>query len=674
MVKLDFSKFHKIGSDKLTTTLKHPAGHTIRIAHRALHPKVKEQLDALPVHPSTEPLEKGADQEQKQEQMFAKGSRDIQLDQEEGSISKPERKLPHGKGYSQGAMVPKDGHYKVPKGPNTPSDEIPVPHFADGGMPSQQGGPEVARKEMYADGTDDVGGGDAPPPVTVNVDAAGTQPPAQQTPPPPPQPQEPIATQIGKVIGKSLPMLPPFVAARLTGAAVHKIGEEIGNLTQGVQAGAQEGSDTINKAVGIQTPPDASTSAATPAGASSPATDAVATSQAPTDSYAQSIDQEQQAINEGFDTREKGINQLAQAEGRLGAEQAQHLDEQAKYQQNIRNVAVQNMDFANQELNNLINDQKDNHIDPNRYWNNKSTVGQISTGIGLILGGIGGGLLHQENPALKMLNDNINRDIQAQLADQNNKRTMVAAYSELFGNVKEGAEFAKLASQALVEDQLKSAAAKAQSPIAKANAMQALGELQQQKAQSIQQFAVRRAMAQGLGGPNAEQDPASALRRAQALGIVNEQQYAQANKELGMGQEVEKLRGDLLGSFNDLSSKALAGILSPIDRNSALDAFAGRLAKISEGRFNLQESKQQIAALMPAPGEGAQSRRNKLMRLNQLLDGQVNTPTLNGLGLRVPKANVSSSLSPTERSFVEYAKKHPENPRSAAILKRFGSQ
>jgi hypothetical protein len=47
---IDFSKFKKIFSDEHKTHLQHPKGHTIIIAHVALKPDAKKQLDALPIH------------------------------------------------------------------------------------------------------------------------------------------------------------------------------------------------------------------------------------------------------------------------------------------------------------------------------------------------------------------------------------------------------------------------------------------------------------------------------------------------------------------------------------------------------------------------------------------------------------------------------------------------
>lgn len=47
MFKLDLSKFKKLSADKDHTVMQHKDGHTIKIAHKPLHPHVKAQLDAL---------------------------------------------------------------------------------------------------------------------------------------------------------------------------------------------------------------------------------------------------------------------------------------------------------------------------------------------------------------------------------------------------------------------------------------------------------------------------------------------------------------------------------------------------------------------------------------------------------------------------------------------------
>src|SRR3954469_15687420 len=47
---IDFSRFKKVSSDKVSTTLRHNQGHEIKVAHKPLSPKFKEQLDRLPMY------------------------------------------------------------------------------------------------------------------------------------------------------------------------------------------------------------------------------------------------------------------------------------------------------------------------------------------------------------------------------------------------------------------------------------------------------------------------------------------------------------------------------------------------------------------------------------------------------------------------------------------------
>lgn len=49
-MKLDFKNFKKIECDDKCTTLQHPQGHTIKIAHSKLSPEMRSELDELPLH------------------------------------------------------------------------------------------------------------------------------------------------------------------------------------------------------------------------------------------------------------------------------------------------------------------------------------------------------------------------------------------------------------------------------------------------------------------------------------------------------------------------------------------------------------------------------------------------------------------------------------------------
>jgi len=62
MRSLNLSKLKKVSSDKDATVFRHQDGHTVRIAHNALSPKMKAELDKLPIHAA-----EGVDTEPKKE-------------------------------------------------------------------------------------------------------------------------------------------------------------------------------------------------------------------------------------------------------------------------------------------------------------------------------------------------------------------------------------------------------------------------------------------------------------------------------------------------------------------------------------------------------------------------------------------------------------------------------
>lgn len=49
-MKIDTSKFKKVDCDDDCTTLAHPSGHQIKIAHKGLSPELREQLDSVPMN------------------------------------------------------------------------------------------------------------------------------------------------------------------------------------------------------------------------------------------------------------------------------------------------------------------------------------------------------------------------------------------------------------------------------------------------------------------------------------------------------------------------------------------------------------------------------------------------------------------------------------------------
>ncbi len=77
--------------------------------------------------------------------------------------------------------------------------------------------------------------------------------------------------------------------------------------------------------------------------------------------------------------------------------------------------AMNDANRRDDELRTQIRQAQAQKIDPDRWWNSKSTEGKVLAGIGMILGGIGGGLAKTgRNQAMDVMNQAIDRDIDAQ--------------------------------------------------------------------------------------------------------------------------------------------------------------------------------------------------------------------------------------------------------------------
>lgn len=184
-------------------------------------------------------------------------------------------------------------------------------------------------------------------------------------------------------------------------------------------------------------------------------------------------------ISRGIGEERQGIEQEAAAKGQMSQDTAQALQEgQAAKNQNDVTFRDQ-LQGLTTERQNIINDIQAKHIDPNQLISQMDVPQKIATGIGLILGGIGGGLTHQENPALKYLNNQIDRNINAQQAELGKKENLLSANYRQFGNLEQARDFTRVNHNDLIKNMVDQAAAKAGTPMAQAEALKLKGQLDQ---------------------------------------------------------------------------------------------------------------------------------------------------------------------------------------------------
>lgn len=179
-------------------------------------------------------------------------------------------------------------------------------------------------------------------------------------------------------------------------------------------------------------------------------------------------------------------------------------------QESLKQQLVRGLTDKGNEVQAAVDDIRANHIRPNAYLEDMSVGGKIATAIGLIAGGIGGGQLGQANPALTFLNSQIDRNLNAQKANMENKHNLLSALEHQYGDQMVAANMFKAINTDLLANQVAEAHAKAATPLAKANLQATFGQLKQQAGQyKLQaQLSEMKGAAQQSGDPV---DPGNAV-------------------------------------------------------------------------------------------------------------------------------------------------------------------
>lgn len=407
-------------------------------------------------------------------------------------------------------------------------------------------------------------------------------------------------------------------------------------------------------------------------------TNAQQTGQAPTP--AKPLDQ-QPSVMGGYKETEAGIYNTAKAEAAQAQVQAQQAKINAGAHQQLADEYHGNVKDINDEIDNTMQDIRDQHINPNHYLGSKDTGQKIATGIGLILGGMGAGLTGGSNQALDFLNRNIDRDIEAQKANLGKSETLLSANMKRFQNATQATDMTRVIMTAHAADQMQQKALETQSPIIKARAQQMAGQLQMQNAPIIQQMAMR----QMLLNPNSNlqgQDPAKLVPY-----VVPPAHQAKAFSEIERAENTRKAASEILKNYDEVTRQyqaagGLGRVVGAIYHPRELDALQGLLGSTvtdltgSARQAEFENIKNSYHPRVTDTEHGAAVRRQGLV---DYLNNKSSSPVASGSNIDLDRfastsTNPEARLTPQQKSFVEFARKNPNDPRSAMILKKLGIQ
>lgn len=222
----------------------------------------------------------------------------------------------------------------------------------------------------------------------------------------------------------------------------------------------------------------------------------------------------------GYKNELTGITGEAAAKGVLGEKQADVLSKQIDAQNIAKQKYDQEYSTLEAERKNLMQDIKDGHVDPNKFWTGDPKTGEgghskVATAIGMIIAGFNPA--GTPNAAIEFLNKQMERNLDSQAKNLQTKNNLLAENLRQFGNLKDATAMTRIMQSDIVQNQLLAEAAKATNPLAKAAALKAAGQLQMQSAPLFQNFAMRRAM-MGLANDQASSgDPSNTAAAEQMI-------------------------------------------------------------------------------------------------------------------------------------------------------------
>lgn len=185
-----------------------------------------------------------------------------------------------------------------------------------------------------------------------------------------------------------------------------------------------------------------------------------------------------QELMSGYDKMRKGTMEQAQAHADAAIEQAKLFDKQKAELEALEANRIENNAKLDNEIAGLRNDILSNKIDPNRVWSNMSTGNRVLAGISVLLGGLSSGLAGRPgNPAMDVINNAIDRDIDAQKADLGKKQNLLSFNMQRYGRLDQAYAATKMNLLAITQAQMNKIAADMGSKQALAAAKVATGQM-----------------------------------------------------------------------------------------------------------------------------------------------------------------------------------------------------
>ncbi len=351
--------------------------------------------------------------------------------------------------------------------------------------------------------------------------------------------------------------------------------------------------------------------------------------------YQSSIDEQMKGQEHGFQQQQKGFEaeataqQAGAAAAKAGADKANQdlADLTAKHAKEYADI--------DKERKGLQSDIDNFHVDPNRYIHSKSTGSKIMTAIGLIIGGMGAGLTHTENPVDKYLQQMVSNDMEAQKLEMGKKENLLSSNMRRFGNLRDATDMTRINILDSMRNTMSKAAAVQQGAAAKGALMERSGVLERESSMLHGQMALRRTL---MSGAADGQIPPERMIQANPYGAPEEQQKA-AMSQLKEAQAATSAKQNALAAFDQVAKVNTAGnrVLSPIQSGRQVHALqeptVAMLSKELAGKFTEQDAKA-LSMQWPQVGDDKNTAALKRQRFERIISEKMHYPALDLFGIK----------------------------------------
>ena len=311
-----------------------------------------------------------------------------------------------------------------------------------------------------------------------------------------------------------------------------------------------------------------------------------------------------------------GINAAAKATDVQGKAEAKALadqkigmaDAKAKYEDLFNKIEADRQQ--------IIQEMANGDISPDKYWtgDSKGNGGhsKVAAAIGMILSGFGGwkGLESASN----FLQQQIEHSMTAQKENLGKKKTLLEANLRQFGNIKDAMMATRMNLNDATINELQAAAAVAKGPMAKAAAMQAIGQIQMKQQATHQKLAMSQMIGALTSGQLAPETTEAALR---ALEAVDPKQAKELRERQvpGIGFATTNEGGKVMREMGSMTKSVMQGIehLNQI-LNTPMKSLSLKARKDAETTRNAM-----IGALrIPMTGPGAMNEGERQLMMDMI--------------------------------------------------------